>query len=99
MDIGGDKSYREDVLNAAMEILEENTRSSAVVKACEHARRDKKEKINAICDLTRNVEPEIVAEVVDRLPTPQLNFSVQIHIVAESDSIIVDVEMDNEPTR
>ena len=57
MDMSGDKAYREDALDSAMEVFGENTRSNAVVKACEHARRDKRAKEEAIRYLVRKVEP------------------------------------------
>lgn len=78
MDMSGDKAYREDALNDAMEVFEENTRSNAVVKACEHARRDERAKVEAVQFLARHVEPEIVQEVVRQLSTPQLPIAVEI---------------------
>jgi len=58
--MSGDKAYREDVLDLAMEVFGENTRSIAVVKACEHARHDRQAKEDALEYLAKKAEPEIV---------------------------------------
>ena len=71
MDTRRDNSYREDALNAAMDVFDENTRSKAVVKACEHARRDRRAKLEAVRYLARHVDPDVLAEVVDRHATPR----------------------------
>lgn len=93
MDMSGDKSYREDALNTAMDVFDENTRSAAVVKACEHARRDKKAKMRAVTYLARNVEPEIVAEVVERLSTPQLAIHAKVRVATNIEGVVTEVRM------
>lgn len=91
MDMSGEKSFREDALDAAMDVFGENTRSNAVVKACEHARRDKWAKEDALEFLAKNVEPEIVQEFVSRLATPQLPVAVEITCSNALEGTSVDV--------
>lgn len=80
MDMSGSKSYREDALDSAMDVFGVNTRSAAVVKACEHARQDRNAKNDAINYLVRHVEPEIAAEVIDRLSTSPLPIEATLRI-------------------
>ncbi|AKH96971.1 hypothetical protein [Halanaeroarchaeum sulfurireducens] len=61
-----------------MDVFDENTRSGAVVAACEHARRDERAKESWVRYLTRRVDPDVLAEVVDRLATPEMNLAVAI---------------------
>lgn len=93
MDMSGDKSYREDALDAAMKVFGENTRSSAVIKACEHARRDKKAKMSAVGYLIRNVEPEHAAEIVKRLSTPQLSIDAKVRVASDLEGVVSEVKM------
>ena len=93
MDMSGDKAYREDALDDAKEVFGENTRSNAVVRACEHARRDERAKMEAVQFLARHVEPEIVQEVVRRLSTPQLPIVVEISYSSDPEGADVTVEI------
>lgn len=95
MDMSGDKSYREDALDAAMEVFGENTRSRAVVKACEHARRDKKAKTRAVSYAVRKLEPEHTAEIINRLATPQLPISAKVQLASNQNGVIAEVQTGN----
>lgn len=88
MDMSGDKSYCEDALNSAMYVFSENTRSAAVVKACEHTRRDKRSKMHAVSDLVRNV-----TEVVERLSTPQLTIDATIRVATDLEGVVSEAMM------
>lgn len=91
MDMSGDKSYREDALDSAMAVFGENTRSTAVVKACEHASRDKKAKMSAVTYAVRNLDPEQAAEIIDRLATPQLPISATVRIASDLEGVVSEV--------
>jgi len=91
MDMSGDKSYREDALDSAMDVFGENTRSAAVVKACEHARQGKKAKVSAVSYAVRNLEPEHAAEIVDRLATPQLPITAEVQFDGDLEGVITEV--------
>lgn len=78
MDMSGEKSYREDALEAAVSTFGERTRSKAVVKACEHARQDRRAKERAVEYLVRNVEPDVAQEVLARLSTPHLPIAAAV---------------------
>lgn len=91
MDMSGDKSYREDALDSAVEVFGENTRSGAVVKACEHARLDKRAKVNAVSYAIRNLEPEQAAEIINRLATPQLPISAKVRFASDQEGVISEV--------
>lgn len=92
MDMSGDKSYREDALDSAMEVFGENTRSSAVVKACEHARQDSVAKERAVSYAVRNLEPAHTKEIIGRLSTPQLPISAMIEFDSDVEGVITEVK-------
>lgn len=97
MDMSGDKSYREDTLETAMEIFNENTRSAAVVKACEHVRQDKRTKQRAVSYLARNVEPETTAQVIQHLSTSQLPIFNNIELNPKHDTPQITINFKNKP--
>lgn len=94
-----DKSYREDALDAAKEVFNENTRSSAVVKACEHARQDRRAKEHALTYLTKRVEPVTAHGVITRLTTRQLAISTSLRLNPNHDSPQIEVEFPNTDLR
>lgn len=95
MDMSGDKSYREDALDSAMEVFNENTRSRAVIKACEHARQDRRAKEKAINYLVSHVNPNTATEVITRLATPQLKMSTTIYIDSITDTPRIELTFPN----
>jgi|GEM_PF-2138270 len=95
MDMSGDKSYREDALDSAMTVFNENTRSRAVVKACEHARQDRRAKEIAIRYLVRNVDPGTAIEIITRLATTQLEISTTLHLDSNTDTPRIELTFPN----
>ena len=96
IDTGGDKSYREGALDAAMDVFNENIRSNAVVKAYEHARRDRQAKLEAVRYLSLQVDPDVLSAVINRLATPQLPLEIGIEVESGVKNAHVDVLVDEE---
>ncbi|MCG1002616.1 MULTISPECIES: hypothetical protein [Halobacterium] len=72
----GDYAHRLDAIEAAMDALDENTKTAAVVAACEHARLDRKAKQRALN------HPDMTEELAEVLSTRELrlNFSIETEI-------------------
>lgn len=75
----GDYAHRLDVIEAAMDALGENTKTTAVLSACEHARQDRKAKAKALA------HPDMTPELAEILSTSvlQLTFETTTEIRTE----------------
>jgi hypothetical protein len=75
----GDYAYRLDVIEAAMDALDENTKTAAVLTACEHARQDRRAKEKAL------EHPDMTPELAEVLTTSelQLKFEVETDLCTE----------------
>ncbi|NIC01085.1 hypothetical protein G9C83_15875 [Halobacterium sp. R2-5] len=56
-----------------MEVLDENTKTAAVIAACEHARQDRKAKQKALA------HPDMTPELAEILSTSVLQLSYETH--------------------
>lgn len=74
----GDKAHRKDVIEEAQRALDENTKTAAIIAACEHARQDVERKEDALEYLTEHVRPEVVREVAERLSTREVQLDVDV---------------------
>lgn len=76
----GDYAHRLNAIKSAMEALDENTKTAAVIAACDHARQDRKAKREALS------HPDMTAELADILSTShlQLNYEIERSISASS---------------
>lgn len=68
----GDYAHRLNVIQAAMDVFEENTKTAAVLAACEHARQDRKAKQKAL------EHPDMTPELAEVLSTSQLQMGYDI---------------------
>jgi hypothetical protein len=76
-------------------VFDVGNNTEAVVRACRHARLDKKAKDDALALLAKHVEPEVLAGVLGRLTTSTLSISVETTIDPSNRSrirILVDGE-------
>ncbi|WP_243838021.1 hypothetical protein [Halobacterium sp. R2-5] len=69
----GDYAHRLDAIESAMEALDENTKTAAVIAACEHARQDRKAKQKALA------HPDMTPELAEILSTSVLELSYETH--------------------
>ncbi|WP_243838108.1 hypothetical protein [Halobacterium sp. R2-5] len=69
----GDYAHRLDAIESAMEVLDENTKTAAVIAACEHARQDRKAKQKALA------HPDMTPELAEILSTSVLQLSYETH--------------------
>jgi len=69
----GDYAYRLDAIESAMDALGENTKTAAVVAACDHARQDRKAKQKALA------HPDMTPELAEILSTSVLQISYNIN--------------------
>ncbi len=67
----GDYAHRLDVIEAAMDALDENTKTAAVLAACDHARQDRRAKERAL------EHPDMTAELAEILTTAHLNLTYE----------------------
>lgn len=67
----GDYAHRLDVIEAAMDALDENTKTAAVLAACEHARQDRKAKAEAL------EHPDMTPELAKVLSTSELQLTYE----------------------
>jgi len=67
----GDYAHRLDAIEAAMDALDENTKTAAVVAACEHARLDRKAKQRALA------HPDMTPELAEILSTSMLQLTYE----------------------
>jgi len=72
----GDYAHRLDAIESAMDALDENTKTAAVIAACEHARLDRKAKQRALA------HPDMTPELAEILSTSalQLKYEVQTSV-------------------
>ncbi|WP_233745599.1 DUF7692 domain-containing protein [Halobacterium bonnevillei] len=72
----GDYVHRIDTIQAAMTALDENTKTAAVLAACEHARQDRRAKEQALA------HPDMTPELAEILSTStmQLCYEVTTHV-------------------
>lgn len=68
----GDYAHRVDTIEAAMDALDENTKTAAVLAACEHVRQDRKAKAEAL------THPDMTPELAEVLSTRELHLGYQI---------------------
>lgn len=75
----GDYAHRLDVIEAAMEALDENTKTAAVIAACEHARRDRRAKEKAL------EHPDMTPQLAEVLSTRtlELDYSIQTSVICD----------------
>lgn len=69
----GDYAHRLDAIEAAMDALDENTKTAAVVAACEHARFDRKAKQRALA------HSDMTPELAEILSTPHFRLVYEIN--------------------
>jgi hypothetical protein len=69
----GDYAHRLDAIEAAMNALDENTKTAAVVAACEHARLDRKAKQRALA------HPDMTPELAEILSTSVMQLTYETH--------------------
>jgi len=62
----GDYAHRLDVIEAAMDALDENTKTAAVLATCEHARQDREAKAQALD------HPDMTQELAEVLSTSMM---------------------------
>jgi len=74
----GDYAHRLDAIESAMDALDENTKTAAVVAACEHARQDRKAKERAL------THPDMTPELAEILSTPHLRLRYELTTGIES---------------
>lgn len=74
----GDYAHRLDAIEAAMDALDENTKTAAVVAACEHARLDRKAKQRALA------HPDMTEELAAVLSTSVMQLSYETHADIET---------------
>lgn len=67
----GDYAHRLDVIEAAMDALDQNTKTAAVLAACEHARQDRKAKAAALA------HPDMTPALAEVLSTSELELSYE----------------------
>jgi len=67
----GDYAHRLDVIKAAMDVLDENTKTAAVLAACEHARQDRRAKQKALS------HPDMTPELAEILSTSELQLTYE----------------------
>lgn len=65
----GEFAYRLDEIDAAKTVFDENARTKAIIKSCEHARLDLRAKKDAVEWITANLPPEDAAELLGLLST------------------------------
>jgi len=68
----GDYAHRLDAIEAAMDALGENTKTAAVVAACDHARQDRKAKQKALA------HPDMTPELAEVLSTREIQLEYRI---------------------
>jgi hypothetical protein len=64
--VDGDYAHGLDAIEAAMDALDENTKTDAVIAACEHARQDRRAKEQALD------HPDMTPELVEVLSTREM---------------------------
>jgi hypothetical protein len=75
----GDKSYRQDIIEQAMRALDENTKTDAVIAACEHARQDRRGKEKALN------HPDMTPELAEILSTRELGLTYEVETVVSTE--------------
>jgi len=75
----GDYAHRLDAIESAMDALDENTKTAAVIAACEHARQDRKAKQRALAP------PDMTPELAEVLITPTLQLHYEIQTAVDVD--------------
>jgi hypothetical protein len=75
----GDYAHRLDAIEAAMDALDENTKTAAVVAACEHARQDRRAKEKAL------EHPDMTPELADILSTGEFNLNYEIRVELQAE--------------
>lgn len=88
-DDGHASRYRE--IQRAKDVFDAGNNTTAVVDACRHARLDREAKLDAISYLAKEVDPEILAGVVERLETSTLPIAVETSMADGRLTIDVDV--------
>jgi len=68
----GDYGHRIDTIQAAMDALDENTKTAAVLAACEHARQDRRAKEQALA------HPDMTPELAEILSTSAMQLHYEI---------------------
>lgn len=68
----GDYGHRIDTIQAAMDALDENTKTAAVLAACEHARQDRRAKEQALA------HPDMTEELAEILSTSAIQLHYEI---------------------
>ncbi|MFC3478737.1 DUF7692 domain-containing protein [Halobacterium litoreum] len=68
----GDYAHRRDTIEAAMDALDENTKTAAVLAACEHARQDRRAKEEAL------EHPDMTPELAEILSTSRFRLSYEV---------------------
>jgi len=75
----GDYAHRLDAIESAMQALDENTKTAAVIVACEHARQDRKAKERALA------HPDMTPELAEVLSTPTMRLHYEIQTTVDID--------------
>jgi hypothetical protein len=75
----GDYAHRIDTIEAAMDALEENTKTAVVLAACEHARQDGNAKREAL------PHPDMTPELADLLSTPTMQLRYETTTYVDTD--------------
>ncbi len=75
----GDYAHRLDVIEAAMDALDENTKTAAVLAACEHARQDRRAKEKALA------HPDMTPELAEVLSTSELQLTYDLTTAIRSE--------------
>jgi hypothetical protein len=69
----GDYAHRLDAIEAAMDALDENTKTAAVIAACEHVRQDRRAKEKAL------EHPDMTPELAEILSTRELRLNIEMN--------------------
>jgi len=75
----GDYVHRIDTIQAAMTALDENTKTAAVLAACEHARQDRRAKEKALA------HPDMTEELAELLSTSELQLTYKVETAVTVD--------------
>ncbi|CQH55134.1 uncharacterized protein HHUB_2187 [Halobacterium hubeiense] len=75
----GDYAHRLDAIESAMDALGENTKTAAVIAACEHARQDRNAKQKALA------HPDMTPELAEVLSTPAMGLRYEIETSLDVD--------------
>ena len=80
----GDYAHRLDVIEAAMDALDENTKTVAVLAACEHARQDRRAKAKALA------HPDMTPELANILSTSEIQLAPDLSTSIQTSSLTPD---------